>query len=270
MLKYIVIVLILGVISTIVLILYSPNTPEMTTKSLSPQGKSLSQNVNLSDAEVSEVTYDGRTYQYYYRKLDDSDTITLIPNFDEGRSSVEIVKAYKCTFGINGGFYKEDGDPLGLFYTSGTTYSHTIESPTFNGFLAKEKQSQILEIFRMFDESSMSNIYEFAMQSGPYFDLEADILPSFVDQDYARRSLVASDEKGSLYFFIIYDKESRYAGPRLKDIPIIFTSKSFVKIEKFKTILNLDGGSASAYYDNGSNVSIKELKSIRSFLCGQK
>ncbi len=268
MMKYFVFAALSMVILAIILFLYSPVDSQKTT---TPTARDTTTQNKSSDTNqyAKEVAYDGHTYKYYYKKITNTDRVILIPNFDDRVSSSALTEKNNCSFGINGGFYREDGNPLGFFYTNGTTYGHKIDSPTFNGFLAKEKHSQILKNLRMLDESDIEDRYEFALQSGPYFDLAASIFPSFIDKDYARRSLVAETVGGDIYFFIIYDKESRYAGPRLEDIPKLFINTNISKIANFESVLNLDGGSASAYNDKNSGITIKELMPIGSYLCGE-
>ncbi|KKQ90049.1 MAG: hypothetical protein UT14_C0045G0001, partial [Candidatus Shapirobacteria bacterium GW2011_GWE1_38_92] len=55
-------------------------------------------------------------------------------------------------------------------------------------------------------------------------------------------------------------------GPRLKDIIPIFQSPQFRQIADFTKILNLDGGTASAFFNQ--NIKVEELQFVGSFLCG--
>lgn len=231
------------------------------------------------------IKLDNKIYSFYYHKIERNflenkhEIIKVIPNFSEATSSAYLLKTNNCDFGINGGFYTKEKKPLGFFYEKdGKIENQPIVSQTFNGFLVYYSGGQtsaraaLLDIFPKKYEDSYDvlydkNIFDFAFQSGPFYDLKSDTIYSFVDKSFARRNLAAKDSKANMYFFTIFEKDISLNGPRLEDIPLIFKSSTFRKIADFKTVLNLDGGSASAFYEG--NVQVVEFKPIGSFLCGK-
>ncbi len=215
------------------------------------------------------VRYQNTDYQFHYRKMKSSESLSLIPNFGERLTSSEIIDAYDCTFGINGGFYQENTDPLGLFYTDGTEYGSYIPSATFDGILAVRKRDARPVVLAASATPTTRAEYSFLMQSGPFFDLSRTSEKRFIDREYARRNIVAVDANDGVYLFTIFQKESRYAGPRLEDIPELFKDSAIADIAPFTRVLNLDGGTASSFYDASTTTHIKEIKIIGSFLCGQ-
>jgi len=212
-----------------------------------------------------EISQDGIVYRYSYAKVQDN--VVLLPNFDNRLTSAEIINKYNCDYGVNGGFYTQANMPLGLFYTDGAFLGQNIVSNTFNAYFAKNINDKKLRILSSVDDENIENSFEFIFQTGPLFDITSDFSISFADRQYARRSILARDIDNNFYFFSIFDKESRFSGPRLEDIPIIFKSEDLQTIANFVEVLNLDGGSASAFYDKSTNTKIGEITPIGSFLC---
>ena len=77
--------------------------------------------------------------------------------------------------------------------------------------------------------------------------------------------LVATNEKGHVVFLVIYKKQSVFDGPHLKDLPTILDLFQQNKKIILKDVLNLDGGSASAFYTEGFK--LKEIKPLGSYFC---
>lgn len=218
----------------------------------------------------NEVKFDDKTYSFYYHKIKSNETLELIPNFKEASFSGKIFAENNCSFGINGGFYTKENQPLGLFQIGEKKYSNLIESTTFNGLF--ENQNNALSI-----KPAAANIIsyhknDFVFQSGPIFFVNPPIPKNkqekYIDKNYARRSLVAYDHQNNSYLFSFFEKDNLTSGPRLEDISDIFLTKTLASITNFDFVLNLDGGSASAFYDK--NVQVEEFKPIGSFLCGKK
>jgi uncharacterized protein YigE (DUF2233 family) len=221
--------------------------------------------------QINEITLNGKTYQFHFHKIENGETLKLIPNFQEATFSAQIVKRYECDFGINGGFYKKEGGPLGLFFADQKLFGEKIQSTTFNGFLGKKKDGSLI-IFNPTDLTYFPDYpnspYSFLLQSGPLIFLKNEVQPNFIDRDFSRRHLIAKSTMNEFYLFSIFEKDNKFNGPRLEDLRPIYLSPDFKTIADFDLILNLDGGSASAFYDRG--VQVEEFKQIGSFLCGKQ
>ncbi len=215
--------------------------------------------------QVNEIKISDKIYQFYFHKITARETLSLIPNFQETTFSAKIMEKYQCTFGINGGFYKKEGGPLGLFFADQKIIGEKIPSTTFNGLLSKKDGK--LSILPAAAVSSPDTSFDFILQSGPLIFLKNELQPNFLDRDFSRRHLIARDTNGDFYLFSIFEKNNKLNGPRLADLREIFSSPDFKTIADFDLILNLDGGSASAFYDRG--VQVEEFKPIGSFLCGR-
>lgn len=213
-----------------------------------------------------DLPYLDRNFQYYYTKIKPNQTLNLIPNFELHQTSSAIINDNHCLFGINGGFYHPNDTPLGLFFTNGQQLGQFTSSSTFSGFLVKDLQNNIAIQNIDPQNPDLINDYQFILQSGPLFDPVNNPQPGFSDQDYARRHLIARDSNNNLYLFSIFEKGNAFSGPRLQDIIPIFQSNQIKNIAEFTKILNLDGGFASAFFNQ--NVKVEELSFVGSFLCG--
>jgi hypothetical protein len=211
-----------------------------------------------------EFQFGGKTYQFHFHKILTNESLTLIPNFENVSFSAQIVKQNNCTFGINGGFYKKEGGPLGLFQIGTNKLGIQIQSSTFNGFLSSSPALSISST-PIYPTATSS---DFILQTGPLIFLSNTVQPNFIEEDFARRHLIAKATGGNYYLFSIFEKNNVLLGPRLKDLKDIFLTPEFMNISNFELVLNLDGGSASAYYDK--NLQIEEFKPIGSFLCGKE
>lgn len=209
--------------------------------------------------EPVAVDLNNVSYGIYFQEVG-SDLI-LIPNFSEKKSSEKILADSECKYGVNGGFYKKEGGALGLFARDGKILGEEITSATFNGYFWKKGADMGLDWSR--PEGWIQT--DFILQSGPLFDVEFKGSGKFVDEEQRRRVLVASDKGGKFYFVVIFDKDNNYGGPKLAEIAEILRASKF---RDFDRALNLDGGSASAFYgENGAK--LWEIANVGSFLCGK-
>lgn len=215
------------------------------------------------------VTLGGVEYQYRFFTLEPEAKIKIIPNFQEKKTAREIVSESGCCFAVNAGFYTESDLPLGLFFANGRSWTNFAQSLTFNGFLIREKSGGLAIINAFEAENLVERIgaggIDFVFQSGPLYDLAAARQPNFIDKKYARRHLVAQDDSGDFWFFSIFEKESFFNGPRLEDIPTLFTDSEIGELADFRTVLNLDGGSASYFFDGEDEVT--EANPVGAILC---
>lgn len=216
----------------------------------------------VDESSLVQKTYinnNGKDYEIFAQEI--KGEIELISNFAEKLPSEEILRTNGCKFGTNGGFYKKEGGPLGLFLSKGNILSKEIQSSTFNGFFWRKGEKLFLD-WKGLKEWEGAN---FALQAGPLFDVEYLGKGSFVDEEERRRVLVASDKNGKYYLLAIFEKDNNYGGPKLAEITEILRKS---ETAHFDRALNLDGGSASAFYgENGQK--LWEIVNVGSFLCGK-
>lgn len=203
-----------------------------------------------------EVSYQKKNYFIYYTSLEGKN-ISLVTNFTEKKSSKTIIEENDCQSAINGGFYTKEETPLGFFMVDGKVLQKESSNRTLIGgffFLDSDNKPHI-------DFNLSDNVIS-GFQSGPLMS-NANTL-QIKDDKYARRSVILEDETSKLYVAIIISQESKTSGPLLSELaPIVFSIK-----KPFKTIktLNLDGGSASFFYEK-NGVYIGEQIDVGSVIC---
>ena len=218
-------------------------TPIQQTKEEQPPASPADATVMLGDT----------TFSVYWQKIN-ANNLSLIPNFDEKKTAREIIEEHGCQYGVNGGFYSSQHQPIGLFVARGIK-SPAVTNSTFNGFFSSDGEG--LSITR----NAPTATVDFAIQSGPYITTASEL--RIGNDEPARRVLVVRVNTG-WYFLAIAEENNTFGVPLLSDVPKIL-SKLPMDIDE---ALNLDGGSASVFYSQ-NGVRLGELTPIGSFFCGK-
>ena len=167
--------------------------------------------------------------------------VDLIANFVEKKSAKDLMKENGCVAGVNGGFYGEDNKPLGWFYLR-SKIQNSKSSMFLNGFVSNKGISR----------NEPENV-KWGFQTGPMLVDEGRGLKIEVRNDRpARRSVVGINKTGE-FVFVSTDPVN------LEDLPEKIKNLNLV------TAVNLDGGSASAFYS--PDVTISESSPVGSWLC---
>lgn len=222
--------------------------------------KAIPSNGAASYENPEEVSPD---YIYFFFNLKKSDKISLVDNTKEKKTFDEILQLGECKKLISGGFYKNNNNenlPIGLFKTAGETLNLYSPNNLFNG---------VLNI----DEEGFTSIDDFenkdsviSLQTGPLIMRNREIRSAHLETDKnARRMIAGVDANGFLYFFTFYRQESTFMGPTLEELPKIIKKVSLENNLDIISAINLDGGSASFYYD-GIN-KLNELVIVGSYFC---
>lgn len=215
--------------------------------------------INLSN--ILEVDFEGISYSVGFLKIDSIDKLHLYPNFSEQLSSADLINDRECKYLVNGGFYSESFDPIGLFISEGNVLNSFRKNSTFNGvFYVKSDGTFSIE-----PNIDISNV-KYAVQSGPLLFYESNIRKLNLNKDSsARRVLLATDKSDNVYFFVIYNKESVFNGPKLVDLPTIVELINERLDLDIKSAINLDGGAASAFLME--DIRLKEITPLGSYFC---
>lgn len=215
------------------------------------------------------LKYKDIDFKIYLQKIVDRQKLVLIPNFSEKKSSRAIMEEYFCRYGVNAGFYTAEGKPLGLYFANGKLMNSKIHpSSLFNGFVFGNSNG--LFDIRNSVPQPQENSLDYYFQTGPLFTPETKL--TIRNDEHARRILIGKTSQGEFYFLALVDKDNVNNGPLLADLPaIIHEYNSQIKSNDvlFTSLINLDGGSASAFY-NEFGVKFTELTPIGSFLCGKE
>lgn len=213
------------------------------------------------------VDYQDIKYQVYLQKIPNPKFLNLIPNFTEKKLSKTIMEDEKCMFGANAGFYTKDDKPLGYFFANEKFLNNNIHSKSFlNGFIFLTKQG----LFDLSTELPEKEKLKFIFQSGPVFTPKSNL--KITDDKPARRILIGKTGTGNFYFIAVTEEENKNSGPYLASLPAViqkFNSQPTTPNTQLATLINLDGGSASAFYDETGTM-LQEITPVGSFLCYKK
>lgn len=186
------------------------------------------------------------------------DTLRLIPNFTQQKTSSDIMEEHGCAYGANGGYYTTTKTPLGLFVAEGIQLGSQTTSSAANAFLVKHSDGTLA----ISQTPPSTDTVSFALQAGPY--LIPGVTPRITNDEHARRVLIGRTKEGIWHFIVIVHSENAYDGPLLSEIPTLLAKGRI----PFTEVLNLDGGTASAFYNVGGH-RFGELTMVGSFFCGK-
>ena len=210
---------------------------------------------------ASVVEVNGQEYSFAYIKVSDTSKIKLVPNYSEQKTSEEILGSGPCKNLVNAGFYTKDFKPIGLFVENGKVIKKEINSETFNGFFTIDNEG-----WPAIGEKAPAVPIKYGLQSGPILILNSQVRSlTIANDDGARRITVAENSDKAVYFIVIYKSDSVFLGPTLSSLPQVILEVEKVLNENFTSAINLDGGSASAFWADA--VSLKELSPIGSYFC---
>lgn len=219
----------------------------------------------LSPAFNSDTTINldinGEEIRCTWIKIDDPAQIHLYANFSEKLTAEEAMEEKQCKALISGSFYTTESTPIGLFISEGRQIKSEIESKLFNGIFSISFDEKAKISF----QSPKDNL-KIGLQSGPVLIKDKNVLLLGLTNDEQARRVVASlTEEGYIVFFAFYKKDSVFSGPNLSKLPEILSAAEEEMGVKITDAINLDGGSASAFFSNGLKLS--ELSPIGSYFC---
>lgn len=211
------------------------------------------------DTRVPFVTYNNAQFAYAYFIVQNPSTLTLIPNFTRPKDAESIMSENKCTSAVNGGFYDKQNKPLGFFQSDEKVIGQELESDLVNGYVWSNASGSAV----ISTELPHAD-FHFALQTGPILIFDGKTLPLVIHNDTgARRMVAAKDDK--LVYLAIYKEDSVFEGPNLTDLPSIVEAISNKEHLNIMDATNLDGGSASAFYNGETRLS--EISPVGSLFC---
>lgn len=234
--------------------LWKTNTPVPAPESQSSQ---ITHTPTIAPTKTVQVNAQETGYAYI---LTAPSQVSLLTNFQTRTSARELMETQNCESGVNAGFYDTEGQPLGLFIADGQTLNQAVESKLLNGFFAVTPQNNA-EIV----DSNPKNA-RLAVQTGPLLMLEGSPLPlRILSDERARRMVAATTTNGEVVFLTLFSPDSVFDGPLLADTPVIVSEIAKQEGLSLTRAINLDGGSASAFYNQ--TISLAELTQVGSFFC---
>lgn len=208
-----------------------------------------------------EIEIGGRKFLAFYLSVPDASDITLIPNFDQAKTASDLFDSQKCGAVVSGGFYTPGGFPTGLFISEGETLKKYASSSLLNGLYSIND----FETPRISKGVPRDHL-RVALQAGPML-IENSFTQNLnlIRDEEARRVVVGVTGENKTVFVVFYNPESAFMGPKLDDMPQalqLFGEKTEIILAD---AMNLDGGSASAFYT--SEVKLSEASFVSSFFC---
>ncbi len=181
----------------------------------------------------------------------DADRLSLIPNYSAKQDFRELVVNYSCKKAINGGFYDTEANPLGLVVSELKKIKDVRPNPLFNGYVYVNQDGHV-GISRSVDPKIVRD----GVQTGPVLvEAGQPVRLSLKNDGASRRSVAILTDDDQLLFGMFYDPDSPLDGPKLSELPELVLKQADKMDVGIVTAINLDGGSASAFFDGGFAVS---------------
>lgn len=232
------------------------NAPSDISSSLSPSPTQ----VPKKSAQIIDFEKDGVAFQAAWLKITRLNNLFLYPNFEERIRAEELFKQKSCRSIVSAGFYTKENTPVGLFTTEGEQIKNRVDSRLFDGIFSVDKSGSAL-----ISLETPQNV-RLALQSGPILIKNEQVQKLQIKDDKSARRVVLTLNKNSeVYFLAIFNKESVFEGPLLAELPQIIKGLEGKMGVKFLDAINLDGGSASAFYSDF--LSLPELSPIGGYFC---
>ncbi len=185
--------------------------------------------------------------------------INFYSNLQDKLASNEIINKHLCSYLVSGGYYTKEDNPIGLFIENGEIKNQAINNNLINGyFYINNGKAQI--------SSAPPTSAQIALQAGPLLMKDNQFLPIVgANDNHDRRVLVSILENGNIAFLVMYDKKSPLSGPALSEVANVLETLQKNSSIDVKDVLNLDGGSASAFITD--QIKLTELSRIGSYFC---
>jgi len=210
---------------------------------------------------IDSYNYNGTALKVVVLPDINESMLDLYSNLDDSKTSVEILASTRCSALINGGFYTKENTQPGLFISDSNELHGFISNRTYNGIFS----INTLGIPRITRRAPVDPLVT-ALQTGPLLIENGSIQNIEINNDkLARRMVLAITGSNEVVFLSIYNSQSAFSGPLLKDTPEIIQAVSETLSLGIADAINLDGGSASALYT--SDFSLPEASIIGSYFC---
>jgi uncharacterized protein YigE (DUF2233 family) len=199
-------------------------------------------------------------FAYLTFRATGSQSLNLIPNFADRQTSRQLADRYGCLAFANGAFYDTSNRPLGLFEVKGVTVRKKAVNNLIDAVFWQDQNRR----FHLGFSDPIDPLW--AIQTGPMlFSDDKPLAITIRNDEKARRNGVILTNSGDPVFFTIFDPESLYLGPLLSEMPAYVSRLASQENLEIKTATNLDGGSASAFWDGKTR--LEELTAVGSLFC---
>lgn len=244
----------------------STSSPQLESSVLPAASPSQQSVFGLVDQEIQLVSLAtaGATFRMNWIELD-ARRVRVGINGNLASSSAELASRSGCVTLTSAAFYGADGEPLGLLISNSRELSSWRKNQLFNGIIGFDSSTDTVIV----DQGEPTGMYLWAVQAGPLLWHDAAVVPLSLKTDQpARRILAALTTDGRLVVGVVVAEDSLFGGPKLAEMEAVITAWQTLSGFTFQSVLNLDGGTASAFLSD--TLKLKELKPIGSYLCEKR
>ena len=185
-------------------------------------------------------------------------TLRVIDN-PEGEKLGSVMTRENCLCSVNGGYFDTDFKPIGLRIVNGQTIAPLRRARLITGVLLASSRG--IQIVRAREFSPRQKIAA-AIQCGPFLVDASRPVRGLNDSALARRTFAATVSNDRALLGVC-------SGVSLADLANILATTAIIGESKIQRVINLDGGSSSAFWyvrEKGSVFSIPEQKPVRDFV----
>jgi exopolysaccharide biosynthesis protein len=186
-------------------------------------------------------------------------TLRVLQTENGADSLGAMMKHENCLAGVNGGYFDEKLDPIGLRIANGQMIAPLQRARLITGVLVASSRG--VQIVRSREFSRRAGISA-AIQCGPFLVDRSQPIGGLNDSRPARRTFAATTNSSRALVGVCSDIS-------LAELSKILATTSFADDLRIERALNLDGGSSSGFWfarENGSSFSIPEQKAVRDFV----
>jgi uncharacterized protein YigE (DUF2233 family) len=189
----------------------------------------------------------------------DISKLKLHSNLIDKLSAADFKEQNSCESLVNGGFFSEKNEHIGLFIEDGKTIQKEQTNSLFNGYFSALTRTASISKDRPTGP-------RFALQTGPILIKDDQVYTlKLMRDEKARRMVAAITEDGNVIFLTFYEASSLAQGPKLVDLPQLVEKLSDENALKIVDAINLDGGNHSAFISN--EVQLTDIQTPGSYFC---
>lgn len=197
-----------------------------------------------------------RTLPTYLKRLGGISRVTLhLVTFDRKKCGLRVVdlppkydsvasaaRGERAMAAVNGGYFQESFEPLGLVITEGRELKPLVRAKLLSGLLVVTKGSAQLQRIAEFHQTP--KVSE-AVQAGPFLIDHGKVVPGLNSSRAAERTVLLADKRGVAALLIC-------SHVTLAQMAEILASPTLFPELSIDRALNLDGGSSTSLWVNAA------------------
>lgn len=218
----------------------------------------------IREVNTFDLKLNGGVVRAVSLEIADPENLTLHDNLTEKLTAEKAYQKKDCEFLTNAGFYTRENTPIGLLVINNNVINPPKKSLLFNGVLS----------INSLGTPFITKVQQlpgtvFAVQAGPVLIENGRYQTiSSKNKKRARRLVVIVTGENNLVFATFYDPGSVFVGPTLSEVPMLLAMLEKEINLQFADALNLDGGTASAFYSE--SFSLPEASTVGGYFCLRK